>query len=297
MATRLGFIGSKAEAEEIKRHLAKFLKTTLNLELSAEKTLITHASSEAARYLGYGISVNQADDQRDYKNRRNVNGQVELRMPVEVITKNRPRYERNGKPIHRPELTLNSDFDIVNQYQTEYRGLVQYYLLAQNVSWLNRLHWTMTWSLLKTLANKHQTSVKAMIHKYRATTETPYGTRKCLKVIIERDGKKPLVAQYGGIPLRRQKKAVLIDHAPQYVRYERNELVKRLLANQCEWCGSTENCEVHHIRKLADLKTRGRAEKPLWVQRMAARRRKTLVVCRVCHDAIHAGRPAGIQRK
>lgn len=293
----LGFIGSKAEAEEIKGHLAEFLKTSLHLELSAEKTLITHARTEAASYLGYQITVNQADDQRDYKNRRSVNGRIELRMPSEVITKKRILYERNGKPIHRPELTLNSDFDIMNQYQTEYRGLVQYYLLAQNVRWLNRLHWTMTWSLLKTLANKHKTSAKAMLRKYRATADTPYGTRKCLKVVIERDGKKPLVAQYGGIPLRRQKKAVLVDQMPQYVRYERNELLKRLLANTCELCESTENCEVHHIRKLADLKIKGRAEKPLWVQRMAARRRKTLVVCRTCHDAIHAGRPTGMSKK
>jgi group II intron reverse transcriptase/maturase len=293
----LGFIGSKAEAEEIKNQLAAYLKTSLNLELSAEKTLITHARSEAARYLGYLITVNQADDQRDYKNRRNVNGQVELRMPAEVITKKRTLYERNGTPIHRPELTLNSDFDIVNQYQTEYRGLVQYYLLAQNVGWLNRLHWTMTWSLSKTLANKHKTSAKAMLQKYRATTDTPYGTRKCLNVVIERDGKKPLVAQYGGIPLRRQKQAILIDQTPQYVKYERNELLKRLLANTCELCGSTENCEVHHIRKLADLKVKGRSVKPLWIQRMAARRRKTLVVCRACHEAIHAGRPTGMQRK
>ena len=69
------------------------------------------------------------------------------------------------------------------------------------------------------------------------------------------------------------------------------ELVQRLLADTCELCGSTESVEVHHIRKLANLKQRGRREQPVWMQTMAARRRKTLVVCRHCHEHIHAGRP------
>jgi len=70
-----------------------------------------------------------------------------------------------------------------------------------------------------------------------------------------------------------------------------NELIARLLADECELCGSRQNIEVHHIRKLADLKVKGQREKPQWVQTMAARRRKTLVVCKDCHVNIHAGRP------
>ena len=84
--------------------------------------------------------------------------------------------------------------------------------------------------------------------------------------------------------------AVLVEHLPNVARPERNELLKRLLAEKCEMCGSRENVEVHHIRKLADLEKGGK-ERPRWVKIMAARRRKTLVVCRVCHQAIHAGRP------
>lgn len=114
---------------------------------------------------------------------------------------------------------------------------------------------------------------------------------KCLKVTVERaEGKKPLVAYFGGIPLRRQKEGVLYEQAPRMVDGTRSELVKRLLADTCEMCGSSEHIEVHHIRKLADLNVEGRPEKPAWVKRMAARRRKTLVVCQDCHDALHAGR-------
>jgi Type II intron maturase len=125
---------------------------------------------------------------------------------------------------------FNADYTIVNQYQTEYRGLVQYYLLAQNVAWLWRLHWVMQTSLLKTLASKHKTSVKQMLQKYRTTIPTPYGSMRCLAVVVEREGHTPLVARFGGIPLRRQREATLIDRAPPYFVFRRNELITRLLA-------------------------------------------------------------------
>jgi hypothetical protein len=146
-------------------------------------------------------------------------------------------------------------------------------------------------SLLKTLASKHKSSVKKMFHKYRTQTITPEGPMKCLEVVIERNGKKPLVARFGGIPLRRRNKVILTDRDPRTFPIRRNELIKRLLVGECEICKSTEDCEVHHIRKLADLKKRVGKEKPNWVKTMAARQRKTLIVCRNCHQAIHAGKP------
>jgi group II intron reverse transcriptase/maturase len=287
----LGFVGPKAEAEEIKRHLSTFLRDHLKLELSEEKTLITHAASQAARFLGYDLVIRYANDKLDRRGQRQVNGTVGLRLPQDVIAAHRAPYERHGYPIHQVR-TSDSDFSIVAEYQTVYRGLVQYYLLAQNVGWLSRLHWVMRGSLLKTLAYKHKTSMMAILRKYRASVETPVGSRRCLRVVLDRGpAKTPLVAQFGGIPLRRHRYAVLTDLPPKIDTDRRNELVKRLLADTCELCGSRQDCEVHHIRKLADLRIKGRSEKPAWVQIMAARRRKTLVVCRPCHEAIHAGRP------
>ncbi len=289
----LGFVGPKAEAEEIKRQLGAFLHDQLKLELSEEKTLITHAASQPARFLGYDIVVRYANDKLDWRGQRQVNGSIGLRLPQEVITEHRARYERHGYPIHLVR-TQDSDFTIVAEYQAAFRGLAQYYLLAQNVGWLWRLHWTMRGSLLKTLACKHQSSMMAMQRRYRATVKTPYGSMSCLRVVVERGPtKKPLVAQFGGIPLRRQRHAVLTDTPPKINTDRGNELLQRLLAETCELCGSRQDCEVHHLRKLADLKSKGRAEKPVWVQIMAARQRKTLVVCRACHEAIHAGRPTG----
>ena len=190
------------------------------------------------------------------------------------------------------ELVGDTDFSIMARYQSEYRGVVQYYLLAQNVSWLWKLHWVMRTSLLKTLAHKHKCSAAKMARRYRAMVATPHGRMKCLQITVPRDGKPPLVARFGGLPLHRQPQTVLTDMLVTTKRKPaRSELLQRLMANACELCGSTEQVEVHHIRKLADLNKPGQAAKPWWMQVMAARRRKTLVVCRDCHQAIHAGRP------
>jgi group II intron reverse transcriptase/maturase len=290
--TLFGFAGPKAEAEDIKRQLKEFLQTSLKLELSEEKTLITHANTEAARFLGYEIVAQQGNDQLDQYGRRCINGVIGLRVPTEVIDARCHLYMKRNKPVQRPALLFESDYTIVDRYQAEYRGVVQYYLLAYNVCRLSKLHLVMERSLVRTLANKHKSTAKQMRDKYRSTVETPHGSMKCLKVTVEREnGKKSLVTYFGGIPLRRRNEAVLHDQVPRMFDRTRSELVTRLLADTCEMCGNTENIEVHHIRKLADLNIEGRAEKPAWVKRMAARRRKTLVVCQDCHDAIHAGRP------
>ena len=292
--TLFGFIGPKAEAEEIKEKIANWLRENLKLSLSIEKTLITNASSDAARFLGYEIVAQRANEKHNSQSGyRTVNGKMGLRVPAEVVQKRCARYMRKGVPAHRNELIQDDDFTIINRYQAEYRGLVQYYWLAINVSWFHKLHWVMQASLLRTLARKHRTSLKAMSEKYRATTETPYGRLSCLEIVVERaNGKKPLVAQFGGIPLRRQEKAIITDLDPAYSQqrgHDRNELIKRLLAEKCELCGSKMNVEVHHIRKLADLREKGQKEKPRWVKKMAQRRRKTLIVCAYCHENIHRG--------
>src|SRR6266568_6736819 len=71
----LGFAGPKAEAQDIKNRVAAFLRDELNLELSQSKTLITHARTGAARFLGYEITVEHADHKVTGK-RRSINGAV-----------------------------------------------------------------------------------------------------------------------------------------------------------------------------------------------------------------------------
>lgn len=290
----LGFIGPKAEAEEIKQEIGKFLKERLHLDLSQEKTLITNASEETARFLGYEIVTQYRNDKLDEYNRRGLNGTIGLRMPLEVIEKKLPTYTRDGKPMSRGYLLREEDLAIVDRYQMEYQGLVQYYKLANNLYQLKRLHWYMECSLIKTLARKHQTSKTEILRKYKTTVDTPNGKIRCIQITVKREGKKPLVRRFGGISLSHDAQAKITDFIPKINRAkDRNELVRRLLADKCELCGSTENIQVHHIHKLADLKKKGTKEKPIWEKRMIARNRKTLVTCLKCHNLIHAGKYQG----
>jgi hypothetical protein len=287
----LGFAGPRQEAEEIKRTPGAWLQEHLKLTLTEQKTLITHASTQAARFLGYEIKNQQGNDQRDSKGKRSVNGTIGLQVPRDVVEAKCTQYSQNGKPKRRPERMYESVIALVTQYQQESRGIVQYYLLAYDVRKLGKLHYIMKSSLLQRLANKHHAHVNALVATYQAQVPAPDGTMlTCLQVRVEREGKKPLRAQFGGIPLKRQEGAVLDDQPFMQQWSGRSEILQRLLAQTCELCDSTQQVEVHHIRKLADLKRYGGKDQPEWVKAMMARQRKTLMVCRNCHHNIHAGR-------
>ena len=209
----LGFTGPKAEAEEIKARLARFLRETLGLELNQQKTLITHARSQPARFLGYHVRIQHCDTKLT-SGRRSVNGKIALRVPPDVIKAQCARYREHGKPWHRSRLQNLDDYDIVRTYGAEYRGVVNYYLLAQDVWRLGTLHWHAVTSMLKTLAAKHRSSVTKMAARHKAKIETRDGPRTCFEARKHREGKKDLVARFGGIILRQDRRAVIRDPAP-----------------------------------------------------------------------------------
>jgi group II intron reverse transcriptase/maturase len=286
----LGYIGPKSEAEEIKHKLEVFLREQLKLELSQAKTLITHARTETARFLGYEIHVLH-DDRKHTNGRRSVNAQIGFQVPHDVIDQKCQDYMEEGKPIHRPELLKDQVLTIVSTYQAEYRGLVEYYRLAYDLSQkLPRLKWNMERSLIKTLAAKLQLPGVQVYKRYRATLMVKGNPYRGLRVTKEREGKKPLVAEWGGIPLTWNIGATLNDQLER-IWSTRSELEERLLADTCEYCGAIERCQVHHVHALKDLQMKGRRPKPRWMVLMAVRQRKTMVVCKTCHEDITYGRP------
>jgi group II intron reverse transcriptase/maturase len=294
----LGLTGPRAEAEQVKQRLATFLHDELKLELNQDKTLITHARTGAARFLGYEITVQHADQKisrggRINRGMRAVNGKIALRVPLDVIKAKCAPYLKRGEPAHLDFLRDRTDYDIVGIYGAQYRGIVQYYLPAGDVWRLDRLKGVMLTSMLKTLAARHDSTVTKMASKHKTVTATPHGPRRCFEARIERQGRKPLVARFGGIPLKRQKKAVITDYptAPFAPRRRGSELLRRLGQQHCEFCGEPAQVEVHQVRNLADLATPGHPQ-PGWAQLMARKRRKTLIVCPPCHQLIHAGKPA-----
>jgi group II intron reverse transcriptase/maturase len=293
----LGFVGPKREAADIKQLLAEFLQKELKLELNREKTLITHATEGMAHFLGYVIHVLHADNKHDRRGQRCINGSIGLCVPPQVIQAHCKTYMHHGKPRHLPQRIADDAYTTVARYQAEYRGIVQYYKLAYNLHRLGRLKVVMESSLTKTLAHKYKTTQRQIYRRYRTTMENEFGVYKVIAVTLDRGpGKRPLATHFGGVPLRWNKWVTVNDVLPQPIWSHRTELVDRLLAQQCELCGATDNIEVHHIHKLKDLDNIGRPVKPEWVRHMAARRRKTLVVCQKCHNDIHYGRYDGPAR-
>jgi len=290
----LGFVGPKNEAEEVRRQLGEFLGRNLKLTLSVEKTFITHANDGKAKFLGYELKVTRRRNLIT-EGKRAANGVVALLMPREVVEKYRGRYSRAGKIIHRSELTVDSNYTILQRYQAVLKGVYNYYCMASNVSArMSEIKWILETSLGKTLASKFRCSVNEIFRRYKVKG----AEYKMLRVVIERPDKAPLVAVFGGFSLERKPEGMNVadfdfDAAWFKPAGNRSEVVQRLVAGKCELCGWEGLVEVHHIRKLADIDRPGRRPKTEWERIMSARKRKTLVVCEVCHDAIHAGRYDG----
>jgi len=290
----LGFIGPENEAKEIRARIGEFLRDNLKLTLSAEKTLITHSGDGEARFLGYEIKTVREGSLIASDGRRATNGRIMLMMPLNVVDKYRARYSRGGRVVSRAELLNESEYTIIQRYQSVLRGLHNYYCMASNVSKrMSAIQWILQTSLLKTLASKLKRKLMQVKRMFKVPNQKPATYRK----VVERPGKKPLVAEFGGLSLRRIPGGMGSDgfnyreewHRPAS---NRAEVVQYLTHGVCAICGEKVQ-EMHHIRKLADIDRAGRRPKAWWERIMSARRRKTLPVCRGCHDDIHAGRYDG----
>jgi group II intron reverse transcriptase/maturase len=303
----LGFIGPKAEAQTIKVLLGEFLRERLHLELSDEKTLITHARTEHAQFLGYAISIYLANHKMsvrsDTKRRgRYVNGKVRLGIPHGRVTQYTQSYLRHGEPYSDLSMVNYSDVNLIDTYQARFRGIAEYYKFAVDRHHLSKLKNVMQAALVKTLAHKYKTSVSKIYRKYRSTKIIEGQEYKTLEVRVPTK-KGERVFYWGAIPLKVTKPSVdnaIYDISTRvFPRTGRSDLIQRLQAETCELCGRDIKCEVHHVRKLANLKKRwaGRRQKPEWAVKMIAIQRKTLVVCHACHVDIHAGRPIPNERK
>lgn len=285
----IGIIGSKADAQQVKNDIETFLMAELKIELSTEKTLVTH-TSKFARFLGYDIII--ARDQTVRKDRNGVKKRYyayncKLYTPKEAwINKLKTlgvlKIQRNGVwiPVPRTGLSFLSDLEILSIYNAEIRGLYNYYALSYNTNVFNKFMYVMKFSMYKTFALKYRTTLCKILYKYKKNGR--------FTVEYETKAGKQYRTLYQEVFTR--KKSISnsdTDRLPQIGIYKgRTELTQRLKANRCEWCGAEhENMEVHHIKKIKNLK--GKAK---WEQVMIARRRKTMVLCHQCHVKLHIGK-------
>jgi retron-type reverse transcriptase len=287
----LGVIGSKEDALRIKEDIKSFLSESLALELSEEKTLITH-TGKSAKFLGYEITVTRNNHQRrdvQGRLRRTYGKRVRLNVSMATLRDKLLEYGameiklRNGKEIWKPKcrsgLIFNDDLEILDRYNRETVGFCNYYLIANNYVVLHNFRYIMEYSMYKTFAGKYRSTVRKINKKYRLNKlfTVKYEQKGVIKsrTFYKTSFKRRTTAFNGSC-----------DIEPYSIAdVSRTNLTDRLKAEKCELCGATGKLIMHHVRNLKDLKG-----KESWKRLMSARKRKTIALCPSCHRLRHLGK-------
>ena len=287
----LGVIGSKEDALRIKEDIKSFLSESLALELSEEKTLITH-TGKSAKFLGYEITVTRNNHQRrdvQGRLRRTYGKRVRLNVSMATLRDKLLEYGameiklRNGKEVWTPKcrsgLIFNDDLEILDRYNRETVGFCNYYLIANNCVVLHNFRYIMEYSMYKTFAGKYRSTVRKINKKYRLNKlfTVKYEQKGVIKsrTFYKTSFKRRTTAFNGSC-----------DIEPYSIAdVSRTNLTDRLKAEKCELCGATGKLIMHHVRNLKDLKG-----KESWKRLMSARKRKTIALCPSCHRLRHLGK-------
>ena len=287
----LGVIGSKEEAQRIKEDIKSFLSASLALELSEEKTLITH-TGKSAKFLGYEITVTRDNHQRrDVRGclRRTYGKRVRLNVSMATLRDKLLEYGameiklRNGKEVWKPKcrsgLIFNDDLEILDRYNRETVGFCNYYLIANNCVVLHNFRYIMEYSMYKTFAGKYRSTVRKINKKYR-----------CNKLFTVKYEQKGAIKSRTFYKTSFKRRTTAFNGSCDIEPYSiadvsRTNLTDRLKAEKCELCGATGKLIMHHVRNLKDLKG-----KESWERLMSARKRKTIALCPSCHRLRHLGK-------
>ena len=287
----LGVIGSKEDALRIKEDIKSFLSESLALELSEEKTLITH-TGKSAKFLGYEITVTRNNHQRrdvQGRLRRTYGKRVRLNVSMATLRDKLLEYGameiklRNGKEVWKPKcrsgLIFNDDLEILDRYNRETVGFCNYYLIANNCVVLHNLIYIMEYSMYKTFAGKYRSTVRKINKKYR-----------CNKLFTVKYEQKGVIKSRTFYKTSFKRRTTAFNGSCDIEPYSiadvsRTNLTDRLKAEKCELCGATGKLIMHHVRNLKDLKG-----KESWKRLMSARKRKTIALCPSCHRLRHLGK-------
>jgi group II intron reverse transcriptase/maturase len=286
----VSIIGDKEDAERVKEEIKSFLKEKLQLKLSDEKSKITH-NTKPIKFLGYEIVINQSQHLVDTAKGkvRQLSGNVVLRVPHEAfrsfLLKNEfMEITGNGtwKATHVKKFINNSDLEILRSFNAKIRGFYEYYSLANNIFNFHNPYWLVQQSFQRTLANKGKTNTKKIREKHIINGDLVVKYK-------DKKGNEKTAKLFNG-PWKRKNEpspSLTLDLEPNTLIYTgRNSLEDRIQASKCEWCGTEEgDFEVHHVRKIKDLKG-----KKTWEKVMISRNRKTMVLCTKCHVDLHLGK-------
>ncbi len=289
----IGISGTKDDAEAIKSQVVNFLDKELKLQVAENKTRKA-SGQKGIQFLSYGISTQRSDNKMvktqvkgTYTTKRTINKSIKLNVPEEKVKSFNDKYGygnwQSNKPEHRAELLQGSDIEIIETYNAELRGLANYYSLAGDMKKkLGKLQYLSQYSLLKTLSGKHKCSIVQTTNRLSRGNE-----------LVHRYKKGKIIKEVKVFQLKHMEKMPKYgeDEIPNtiFLTASKSELIRRMNAKECEYCGNIDRpTEVHHVRKLKDLKSKSHLE--YWEKVMIARNRKTIILCTECHKLLGAGK-------
>jgi len=289
----IGIIGSHKLAKEIKERVRQFLKSHLNLTLSDEKTAITNARKDEAKFLGYRITLGRSKvgDQRQTAStnrsrktfkRRSTGMIIVLRAPMDELIKKLKQKgfcDKNGRPIHKAPWTLLDEDQIVNLYSSINRGLQNYYRPTDNWAMMQRVQYILKFSLAKTLAVKKRVPITRIIKG------------KNISVKVQRKSGEKEITFYRNTDWKINRQAFSESKEVDLVTMNVRLRTRSKLGLPCCICNDPNDVEMHHvrhIRKMTDKQAKG------FTRVMAALNRKQVPVCKRCHRAIHNGEYDGL---
>lgn len=290
----IGIVGSKELATEIREKAGDFLRGELKLELSVEKTKITHCTGRA-KFLGFLMG------NTNYKNtmRRKIRGArghahprrtntslirlwIDREEMLRTLRSERFIKTKNGRDFaisKRSYVHLDPD-EMVKRYNAIKRGWRNYYRPAMNVRVLGYVDYLMRFSLAKTLAQKYRTSMTEQFRK----------RGRSLTVMRDVNGKVH-TTQYWECDFARDTNAFMINpRDPDSLVKRWHQRVRSKLGMDCCICGSKDHIQMHHLRHL---RKGGKVVVRGFNRILADINRKQIPVCHECHVQIHSGKYDG----
>lgn len=291
----IGVNGPRALAEELREKVATFMRDSLRLTLSMEKTHIRSAKTEEAFFLGTRIKIGSSSPRVTMVTR---NGRTFSRrtagwtpLMYAPVSKLVSRLQAKGfcsvKGDPAPKLAwIGLDDDqIVSMTSAVLKGLLNYYSFTDNYSKLQRIQYILKFSAALTLATKHRLSLPVVFRRYGNELTVKVRTSKGQ----ERKVALPLETDWGRTPTR-----FLIGgmRSPDEVMETYRRLRTRSkLGASCVVCDEDQGVAMHHVRHIRQMGKQAKG----FTRLMATLNRKQVPVCEDCHTSIHKGKYDGIK--
>jgi len=275
------YTGPKSEIDA--RIMKKIVATAkdIGISLNEEKTKITSVN-EGFCFLGYkfilvdnkryGIRKCYSKTKKTTNYQRRIRkGFVDADDRIIKRLKDKGFCDSKGFPLCKTAWITMSDERIIQKFNEIIRGLKNYYQVCDRSSKvIGRVAYILEYSLLKTFAGRHNSSLSKMRSKYG---RFPVINKSITQRIVPNDllGWKWKLQR---VTRDIHQEWIDILNTTNYIQ------LSDVPDSHCADCDSPSNLQQHHINSLGSA---GKTMKP-WEYLTAANKRKTVTLCIKCHN-------------